>query len=61
MKTGCFTNWAQMNLLNSYLTEKCQFVIGQQTIGLVQQEVPPYELFEPPVLPLDKTVRPLTL
>lgn len=50
-----------MNCLNPYLTEKSQFVIGQQTVGLVQQEVPPYELFEPPVLPLDKTVRPLTL
>lgn len=50
-----------MNCLNLYLTEKCQFVIRQQTVGLVQQEVPPNELFETPVLPLDKTVRPLAL
>lgn len=61
MKSVLQTTWAQTNCLNPYLTEKCQFVIGQQTVGLVQQEVPPYELFEPPVLPLDKTVRPLTL
>lgn len=53
--------WVQRNRLNHYLTEKCQFVFGQQTVSLIQQEVPPDELFETPVLPLDKTIRPLTL
>lgn len=61
MNTVLQITWAQMNCLNPYLTEKCEFVIRQQTVGLVQQEVPPYELLETPVLTLDKTVRPLAL
>lgn len=54
-------SWMQMNCLVRYLAEKRQFVIRQQTVGLVQEEDPPYKLFENPGLPLDKAVRPLAL
>lgn len=44
-----------------YLTEQRQLVVRQQPVGLVQQEVPPDELLEAPVLPLDEAVRALAL
>ena len=40
-----------------YLAEEGKLVIRQETIGLVHQKVPPNELLEAPVLPLNKPMK----
>lgn len=49
---GCF---------GAHLTEQGQFVIWQEPVGLVQQEISPDELLEAPVLALHEAIGALAL
>lgn len=41
---------------HAHFAEYCQLVLGQKTIGFVQQKVSPNELFEAPIFALNKSV-----
>ena len=45
----------------AYLAEKSEFVVGQQSVGFVEEEISADELFEAPILALDKAISSLTL
>lgn len=42
--------------MNIYLTEKSKFVIRQESVGFIQEEISPDKLFKAPVFALDKPV-----
>lgn len=47
--------------VRTYLTVNGEFIIWEQTIGLLKEEISSDELLEAPVLPLYKLVGTLTL
>lgn len=51
----------QLTYKGIYLTEYREFIVGQESIGLVQQEVSPNELLEAPIFTLDEPVCTLAL
>lgn len=45
----------------TYFTENGEFVVGQESIGLVEEEVSPNELLEAPVFSLHEAIGSLAL
>lgn len=54
-------NIKQLTYKGIYLTEYREFVVGQESVGLVQKEVSPNELLESPIFTLDEPVSTLAL
>lgn len=60
MLAGC-TNIKYVTYKGIYLTEYREFVVWQETIGFVQQEISPNELLKTPIFTLDEPVSTLAL